>query len=121
MPDEMWALKLSFKAHVVYMPRLHNYIKSFDTATLHNTSNHSCHDSPHNFCWHPSTYVYVAEVASSGVNTMRGTMAWLWNLGVLLPMQFFHTLLLFRLLSGHLAHLAVMGHSRMCCCHCWPE
>jgi len=42
-----------------------------------------------------------------------GTMEWLWCLGVLHPMQFFHTLLPFRLLSGYLAHLTVISHSRM--------
>src|SRR5882724_2616576 len=73
-----------------------------------------CHDSLCNFCWHPSPYIYAAEVATPGVKNTRGTMEWLWDLGVQHPMQFFHTLLPFRLLSGHLAHLVVMGHSRIC-------
>src|SRR5882724_9576799 len=42
-------------------------------------------------------HTYMAEVSAPGVNNMMGTMEWLWCLGVLHPMQFFHTLMPFRL------------------------
>src|SRR5882724_6193651 len=73
-----------------------HYIIHHYTASLHNTTIPG-RDSLHDFCKHPSPYIYAAEVSAPGVNNMMGTMEWLWCLGVLHPMQLFHTLMPFRL------------------------
>src|SRR5882724_6534902 len=73
-----------------------HYIIHHYTASLHNTTIPG-RDSLHDFCKHPSPYIYAADVSAPGVNNMMGTMEWLWCLGVLHPMQFFHTLMPFRL------------------------
>src|SRR5882724_9808634 len=71
-----------------------HYIIHHYTASLHNTTIPG-RDSLHDFCKHPSPYIYVAEVSAPGVNNTMGTMEWLWCLGVLHPMQLFHTLMPF--------------------------
>src|SRR5882724_12005234 len=81
-----------------------HYIIHHYTASLHNTTIPG-RDSLHDFCKHPSPYIYAAEVSAPGVNNMMGTMEWLWCLGVLHPMQFFHTLMPFRLSPSFLGRV----------------
>src|SRR5882672_11894126 len=104
------------------MPILHNYIQKhshiihqIQLAQPHYVTHQTIqvHVSFSPCFWLPSNWIYAAEISSPGVKNMGGTMAWLSGLGGLPHMQFFHTLLPVWLLSAHLAHLAIMGHSRM--------
>src|SRR5467141_418684 len=100
------------------MPILHNYIQK-NSHILHQIQfaqphyvTHRVRDSFSPCFWLPSNWIYAAEISSPGVKNMGGTMEWLSGLSGLPQMQFFHTLLPVWLLSAHLAHLAIMGHSR---------
>src|SRR5882672_5880177 len=101
------------------MPILHKYIQKH-SHIIHQIQFAQPHYVTHRVCdsfspcfWLPSNWIYAAEISSPGVKNMGGTMEWLSGLGGLRHMQFFHTLLPVLLVSARLAHLAIMGHSRM--------